>query len=79
LNKVAVVEITTSVRGIIQEVPLGKSEGLSRSCVANCDNLRTVAVSALVKRAGALPAVKQTMLKRAIGHSLGWPELIAAE
>ena len=56
LNKFVVAEITTTIRGIAEEVRLGRAEGLPKPCVANCDNLRTVARSALVKRAGALAA-----------------------
>ena len=39
LVKVIVAEITTTVRGIPQEVPLGQHEGLGRPAVANLDNI----------------------------------------
>jgi mRNA interferase MazF len=77
LNKFVVAEITTTIRDIPVEVPLGASEGLAQRCAANCDNLRTVARSWLVKRLGALPAARQVELKRAVGYALGWEELIA--
>jgi len=76
LNKFLAVEITTTIRGIAVEVPLGRAEGLDRKCVANCDNIRTIARTALVKRIGRLPAGRHPELKRAIGHSLAWDELI---
>jgi len=76
LNKLVVVEITTTIRGIAQEVPVGRVEGLHRSCVANCDNLRTVPRSSLVKRAGALAPARQVEVKRALGYALGWKELV---
>ena len=76
LNKYVVVEVTTTVRGIAQEVALGRAEGLSRPCVANCDNLRTVGRSRLVKRAGRLAAPRHMEVKRALGHALGWTELV---
>ena len=78
LNKFAVVEITTTIRGIAQEVPLGRAEGLPKPCVANCDNLRTVPRSSLVKKAGALAAARHLEVKRALGHALGWSELVEA-
>lgn len=75
LNKFIAVEITTNIRGISQEVPIGMREGMRTPCVANLDNLRTVPRSALEKRAGALGAPRQAEVKRALGHALGWPEL----
>ena len=42
LTRVLVVEVTTTIRGIPQEVALGRREGLSRPCVANLDALRTI-------------------------------------
>ena len=77
LNKFVAVEITSTIRHIAMEVPLGKAEGLSKPCVANCDNIRTVARSALVKRIGQLGPTRREEAKRALGHSLGWDELIS--
>jgi mRNA-degrading endonuclease toxin of MazEF toxin-antitoxin module len=78
LNKFVVAEITTTIRGIAQEVKLGRQEGMARPCVANFDNLRTVARSALTKKAGSLAVAREREAKRALGHSLGWPELVEA-
>ena len=76
LNKFVVVEITSTVRQIAVEVPLGKPEGLARRCVANCDNIRTVSRSALVRRIGQLGPNRRSELKRAVGHALAWDEWI---
>lgn len=76
LNKFLVVEITTTVRGIAEEIALGRAEGLSKRCVANCDNIRTVPRSVLTTKAGTLAAVRQPEVKRAVGHALGWRELV---
>lgn len=76
LNKFVVVEITTTIRGIPQEVPLGRAEGMAKACVANCDNLRTISRSALVKPAGVLPLARRGEVKLALGYALGWPELL---
>ena len=78
LSKFVVVEITTTVRGIAQEVTLGRREGMAKPCVANCDSLRSVPRSALAKKAGALAPSRHPELKRAVGHALGWSELIGA-
>jgi mRNA interferase MazF len=47
LNKFVVAEVTTKIRDIPVEVPLGRREGMAKPCVANCDNLRTVRREAL--------------------------------
>jgi len=78
LNKCLVIEITSTVRNIAVEVPLGRGEGLQRKCVANCDNIRTVPRSALTERIGRLPPARCAELKRSLGHALGWDELIGA-
>jgi mRNA interferase MazF len=70
-----VAEVTTTVRAIPQEVPLGKAEGLPRRCVANLDAMRTVPVERLATRLGRLDAHRHIEVKRALGHVLHWPEL----
>lgn len=54
LRNVCVVAITSMVRGLPTEVPLGTANGLARDCVANCDNLFTIPKRALDRRRGAL-------------------------
>ena len=63
---------------IAVEVLLGRAEGLSAKCVANCDNIRTIPRSALTKRIGQLSPRRHSELKRALGHALAWDELIDA-
>jgi len=75
LTRVLVVEVTTTVRGIPQEVSLGKREGLPRSSVANLDTLRTVPRSCLKSRIGRLALHRHVEAKRALGQALHWPEL----
>jgi mRNA interferase MazF len=75
LTRLLVVEVTTTTRGIPQEVPLGKREGLPRTCVANLDTLRTVPRACLRSRIGTLAVARHVEVKRALGHTLHWPEL----
>jgi mRNA interferase MazF len=75
LNKVIVVEVTTTVRGIPQEVTLGPAEGVSRPSVANFDNVHVVARARIGARIGELAPSRHREAKRALGHALGWPEL----
>lgn len=79
LTRVLVTEVTTTVRGIPQEVALGQAEGLKRACVANLDTLRTVPTACLEAPAGRLAARRHVEVKRALGHALHWPELTALE
>lgn len=74
LNKVIVAEITTTIRGIPQELPVGESEGLVPS-VANFDNIHVVAKHLLVSRAGVLAASREREVKRSLGYALDWAEL----
>lgn len=75
LAKVIVAEITTTIRGIPQEVGLGKREGLTRPSVANFDNLHVVAKARLGERIGTLDPSRNREVKRALGYVLDWPEL----
>ena len=79
LSKFLAAEITSTIRNIAVELPLGRAEGLPRKCVANFDNIRTVSRAALSKRIGHLAARREPEAKRALGHALAWDELIDAE
>lgn len=79
LNKFIVAEITTTIRRIPQEVALGRAEGMKKPCVANLDNLRTVAKPWLAKRLGRVAEDRRVEVKRALGAALGWEELALAE
>jgi mRNA interferase MazF len=75
LNKFIAADITSTIRDIAVEVRLGSAEGLPTECVANCDNLRTVAKGSLTGRAGSLDRGRWTEVKRAVGAALDWREL----
>jgi len=47
---VTVAEVTTTVRQIPVEVPLGKEDGMPKSCVANLDTLLTIRKELLLER-----------------------------
>jgi mRNA interferase MazF len=76
LSKFIVADITTTIRSIPVEVKLGRREGLPAACVANLDNIRTVARQWLDSRTGVLPPSRHPEVKRALGYALGWDELI---
>lgn len=54
LRRVLVAPVTTTVRGIPTEVPLGAAEGVKPGSVANLDNAHLLEVDRLVAPAGAL-------------------------
>jgi mRNA interferase MazF len=75
LNRILGVEVTTTVRGIPQEVSLGPREGLPKACVANLDTMRTLPRASLDSRIGRLAMGRHVEVKRALGHVLHWSEL----
>ena len=75
LNKVIVAEVTSTVRGIPQEVPAGRAEGLARQSVINFDNVHVIPTELVGDRLGRLAAGREREAKRALGAALDWPEL----
>ena len=75
LAKVIVAKVTTTVRGIPQEIALGRREGLTRPSVANLDNVHVVAKARIGDLLGALSGARHREVKRALGYALDWPEL----
>ena len=75
LAKVIIAEVTTTIRGIPQEVRVGRAEGLRRASVVNLDNVHVVLKEVLRERLGTLPASRHPELKRALGYALDWSEL----
>lgn len=70
LSRVIVSEVTTTVRRIPVEVPLGRDEGLPRAGVANLDNVHAVAISRLRSRIGRLAPSRAEEVERALGYAL---------
>ena len=75
LNKVIVAEVTTTIRGIPEEVLLSAREGLSRRSAVNLDNLHVVPTSILGDRLGRLSSQRAREIKRALGYALDCAEL----
>jgi mRNA interferase MazF len=70
LRNVCVVAVTSTVRDLPTEVPLGPPEGLLRDCVANCDNLFTVPKRTLGRKRGELGPEKIDRLRGALRIAL---------
>ena len=75
LNKVLIAEVTSTVRGIPQEVSVGSHEGLSKASVINFDNIHVIPKTSLVKQIGSIRPERQREVKRALGYVLDWAEL----
>lgn len=66
LSRVSVAPITTTIRGLSTEVPVGVVNGLDQDSVVSCDNVLTVPVSALGRRVGYLLPAQESDLAEAI-------------
>ncbi|GMV16152.1 MAG: type II toxin-antitoxin system PemK/MazF family toxin [Polyangiaceae bacterium] len=63
--------VSTTIRGFAVEVKVGRSEGLPRAGVVNCDWLVTVPKADLIERAGRLAPAKVRLLDDALRFALG--------
>src|SRR6266481_9054102 len=63
---VTVAPVTTRVRGIPSEVPLGRRDGLPKSGAANLDTVTTIPKQALSARIAALEPAKLVAVDRAL-------------
>lgn len=66
LNNVTVAPVTSTVRGIATEVPVGPDNGLDHSCAVSLDNIITIPTSALGRAVGFLLEHQEPALTDAI-------------
>ena len=66
LSRVTVVPITSMIRGLSTELPVGPANGLDHDSVVSCDNIVTVPVSALGRQIGNLLPAQELALTAAI-------------
>ena len=66
MARVTVAPITSTVRGLSTEIPLGPANGLDHACVVSCDNIVTIPKSALGAQIGYLPPEQEAALTAAI-------------
>ena len=66
LDRVTVAPITSTIRGLSTEVPLGSANGLDHRCVISCDDIVTVPTSALGRLIGHLLPAQEAALTAAI-------------
>ena len=66
LARVTVAPITTTIRGLSTEVPVGPPNGVDQACVVSCDNIVTVPASTLGRQIGYLLPAQEASLTAAI-------------
>jgi mRNA interferase MazF len=69
LTWVTVAPITSTIRGIPTEVPVGPRNGLGHDSVVSCDNITTVRASAVGETIGILFDDQEQALARAISDA----------
>ncbi len=65
-SQVTVAPITSRVRGLSVEVPIGPPQGLDHDSVINVDNVQTVPTTAIGSYIGLLTPLQERLLARAI-------------
>ena len=68
---VTVAPVTTRIRRIASEVPLGPEDGLPRPCVANLDSITTIPKRSLRDRLTLLSPEKRREVEAALHFALG--------
>ncbi|MFC1906680.1 type II toxin-antitoxin system PemK/MazF family toxin [Chloroflexota bacterium] len=68
---IVVATVTTRIRGIPSEVPLGTDDGMSQDCVANLDTIITIPKDCLRSRLATLSTRKLSEIEAAIHFALG--------
>lgn len=70
LSRVTVAPITSTVRGLSTEVPVGQANGLEHDSVVSCDNIVTIPVTAPGHQVGFLLGHQEAALGEAIRAAL---------
>jgi mRNA interferase MazF len=71
LHKVVIAFVTSKVRGIPTQVPLGPDDGMPRECAISFDNVRTVPKAFLTGRITTLSGPRMHEVCRALAIATG--------
>jgi mRNA interferase MazF len=66
MTKVTVAPITSTVKGLSGEVPLGAASGLDDRCAVSIDNVVTIPTTSLGRTIGFLSLDQEQVLARAV-------------
>lgn len=67
LKRVTVAPITSTIRGLSTEVPVGRRNGLDHDSAVSCDNVQTIEKTQLGRQLGYLLPEQESDLAEAIG------------
>jgi mRNA interferase MazF len=70
-RRATVALVTSTIRGIPVEVPVGPANGLGHDSVINADELQTIRITWLVERIGDLSPEQRARLGTAMRFALG--------
>ncbi|MFJ4225463.1 type II toxin-antitoxin system PemK/MazF family toxin [Microbacterium sp. NPDC089695] len=79
MTKVAVAPITSTVKGLSSEVPVGPADGLDHPSVISLDNTVTVPASTLGRTIGYLSEAQEALLARAVILAFDLDALVMGE
>ncbi len=71
LSRVTVAPVTSTIRGVPSEVPLGVEDGMKQPCAINLHNVVTVGKLAIGRRLGQLGAERMQEVCLALAFALG--------
>lgn len=71
LNSVMAAPVTTTIRGISTEVPIGPQDGIRRESVANLDNVQLVDHADLFRRVGRARPITMEAICAALAIATG--------
>jgi len=66
LNRITVAPITSTIRGLSTELPVGKTNGLDHESVVSCDNIVTIPKDTVGRLIGHLLPDQESALSAAI-------------
>lgn len=66
MTKVTVAPITSTIKGLSSEVPVGPANGLDHDCVVSLDNVVTIPGNLLGRTIGFLTTEQEHLLARAV-------------
>jgi mRNA interferase MazF len=71
INAVVVASLTSTVRGLLSELPVGANDGLDRDGVVSFDNINTLPRTSFRRRAAVLGSERMNEACRALNAALG--------
>ena len=71
LSGITLAPITSTIRGIATEVPVGRRHGLDHDSVISCDNITTIRAADVLEHLGYLDDADEVALLRAIHAAFG--------